>query len=59
MKKIDKIRAVLHGIGIVVSALSAGIAALVAGGDPAAASLAGATIGTVAAGLGEFAKGVV
>lgn len=58
MKKINKIRTILHGIGIVMSALSAGLAAMFAGGDPAAASIAGASIGTVAAGIGEFVKGV-
>lgn len=55
MNKITKVRAILHGVGVLVSALSAGLAALLAGGDPAGASVLGASVGTVAVALGEVA----
>lgn len=59
MNKINKMRAILHGIGVVVSALSAGLTAMFAGGDPATATFLGATVGTTAAVLGEVSANVM
>lgn len=53
MNKINKIRAILHGVGVVISAISAGLAAMLVGAEPASASVMGATVGATAAAIGE------
>lgn len=59
MNKINKIRAILHGVGVLVSALSAGLTAMFVGSDPASATFLGASVGATAAALGELAPSFV